>query len=140
MHKIIAPILCLCLLWGCSGQGVVQDTEARQRIETLENEVKTLREQGAERDKAIREELSKIRATLESISAVLEVERGRAGLDQGKPRTPLDKELDAKAKSFVDENLDRLMDLTRKMRDKMEKEFDEHLKQSEETPPQGDQI
>ena len=134
MNKIIAPILCLLLLCGCSAP------ETDKRLEALEAEVLELKQQGIERDKAVREELSKIRATLESISAVLEVERGRADLEQDKPRSPLDKELDTKTRSFVDENLDRLMDLTRKMLDKMEKEFDEHLKQSEETPPQGDKI
>lgn len=136
MMKFAAPLLCLFLLLGCSGQ----DDQARQRIETLEAEVQTLKTEARERDQAIREELAKIRTTLESITAVLEVERGRADLEQGQSKTPMDEELDAKTKSFVDENLDRLMELTRKMLDKMEKEFDEHLNKSEETPPQGEQI
>ncbi|BDQ33986.1 hypothetical protein JCM14722_15280 [Pseudodesulfovibrio portus] len=108
------------------------------RLSALEAEVAALKE----RSLASREELAQVRKNLEAIQDLLKLDRDRARLEQDENTAPpSDEELDAKAKSFVDKNLDRLMEVTKKLLDKMEKELDEQLeKMNEPTPPQGDEI
>ncbi|MCJ2165691.1 MULTISPECIES: hypothetical protein [unclassified Pseudodesulfovibrio] len=139
MKKSVLLVLVLALLFLCACDGPGADP---QRLEALEAEVAALRQEVKQRDQAFKDELIVVRKNLENIQKLLEVDESRAKIreeaESGIPSA--DKELDDKAKSFVDENLDRLLELTRKMLDKMEKEFDEHLKGNKETPPQGDEI
>jgi predicted phage gp36 major capsid-like protein len=134
MKRLAAFVLVLAL-FACSGQG-----SETKRIDALEAEVKALRQEAGERDEAFRTELARVRENLEHIRSMLE-----AGAASDKPAgeagsAPTDKELDDKAKSFVDENLDRLMELTRKLLDKMESELGDKSRTTEEPPVKGDQI
>ena len=141
MKKITLVILGLMLLGivACSGA----ESGVSDRLAALEAEVKALKLEAQIREKSFRGELTQIRKNLEGIKDLLKVEQGRAeALDkpEAKEDTP-DNELDTKAKSFVSENLDRLLEITKKLLDKMEQELDEQLKKTE-TPqaPEGDQI
>jgi len=138
---------------GCS-QGP-SDTD--KRLGALEAEVKSLRDEAAAREKAMREEMAMVRTNLASIRDLLELDKGGAvppvKSEAAKPESvkpgdeakadaesdALDRELDVKAKSFVKESLDRLLVITRKLLDKMERELD---KQQEPAPskPEGDEI
>lgn len=118
--------------FGCSGSD-------ENRLSALEAEVAALKE----RDTVYREELAQVRENLEAIQDLLKIDKGRSELKESPSpdSPPSDEDLDAKAKSFVDKNLDRLLELTKKLLDKMEKELDEQLeKTTEPTPPQGDEI
>ncbi|MEZ7198360.1 hypothetical protein [Pseudodesulfovibrio karagichevae] len=134
--KRLAAFALVLALFACSGQG----PEAK-RLEALEAEVKALRQEAGEREKAFQEELAQVRKNLEDIRSLLENGAGRdtAG-GAAESGAPTDKELDDKAKSFVGENLDRLMELTRKLLDKMESELDDKPQATEEPPVKGDQI
>jgi len=136
MKRLAAFVLVLALV-ACNGPG----PEAK-RLDALEAEVKALRQEAGEREKAFRAELVQVRKNLESIRSMLEKETGsgKAGGAAGSGTAPTDKELDDKAKSFVGENLDRLMELTRKLLDKMESELDRKPQATEEPPAKGDQI
>lgn len=136
MQRLAAFVLVLAL-FACSGPG----PEAK-RLDALEAQVKALRQEAGEREKAFREELVQVRKNLESIRSMLEKGNGpdTAGSGAGSGTAPTDKELDDKAKSFVGENLDRLMELTRKLLDKMESELDRKPPATEEPPAKGDQI
>ncbi|MDD3311295.1 hypothetical protein [Pseudodesulfovibrio sp.] len=129
-------------------------SDAEKRLAALEAEVKALRDEARTREKAMREEMAMVRTNLASIRTILELDRGRAAApdkpgdtpkpdtaspDASGPSDELDRELDAKAKGFVKENLDRLLVITRKLLDKMERELD---KQEETAPPKpkGDEI
>ena len=133
MKRLAAFVLVLAL-FACTGSGSDAD-----RIQALEAEVKALRQEAGERDKAFRVELARVRENLDQIRSMLEAGRG-SGEDAESGGAPTDKELDDKAKSFVGENLDRLMDLTRKLLDKMESELDETPRKTGEPPVKGDEI
>ncbi|OIQ49596.1 hypothetical protein BerOc1_01521 [Pseudodesulfovibrio hydrargyri] len=134
--KRLAAFVLILALFACGGP-----SPEAERIDALEAEVKALRQEAGERDQAFRAELAQVRENLEHIRSMLEkgaVPDGAAGdADSG---APTDKELDDKAKSFVGENLDRLMELTRKLLDKMESELDDKPQSTEEPPVKGDQI
>jgi len=108
------------------------------RLSALEAEVAALKE----RNLAGREELAQVRKNLEAIRELLKLDQSRARLKEGeKTAPPSDEGLDAKARSFVDKNLDRLLEVTKKLLDKMEKELDEQFDEMKEpAPPQGDEI
>jgi hypothetical protein len=135
--KRLAAFFLVLALFACSGPGPEAD-----RLDALEAEVQALRQEAGERDKAFADELARVRENLEGIRALLKENGapGKTGTDAGPGDAPTDKELDAKAKSFVGENLDRLMDLTRKLLDKMESELDDTPQAAEEPPAKGDQI
>ncbi|EGB15052.1 hypothetical protein DND132_1846 [Pseudodesulfovibrio mercurii] len=135
--KRLAALALVLALFACSGPG--PDAE---RVDRLEAQVKSLEQEAAARDKALREELARVRGNLEDIRALLEADKDRSGDggDAGSGAAPSDEELDAKAKSFVGENLDRLMELTRKLLDKMESQLDDTPPATEEPPATGDQI
>lgn len=110
-----------------------------ERLSALEAEVAALKEHNA----INREELAQVRKNLEAIQDLLKIDQGRARLKQGtESETPHSKDsLDSKAKDFVDKNLDRLLELTKKLLDKMEKEMDEQFdKMQKPAPPHGDEI
>ncbi len=142
----MALILSMLPAGGCSS--TPSDTE--KRLGVLENEVKALRSEARTSEKSLREELALIRTNLATIRSLLELERDRSEAvappakseDSAKGKESesdrLDRELDAKAKGFVKENLDRLLAITRKLLDKMEHELD---KQETTSPkPEGDEI
>lgn len=130
-----------CLLAGCSSDS----SGMADRVTVLEAEVQALKAEARVREKAFREELAMIRVNLDGIQSLLEVEKGRAEAlakpeDLPKGDTgDLDEQIDTKAKTFVKENLDRLLAITKKLLDKMERELDE---QTKEQPPasKGDEI
>jgi len=133
-------LILLSALPGCSP--APPETDAR--LAALEAEVKTLKDEARAREKAVREELAMIRTNLGSIQALLEVERERAvaavpPAEGNATGDDLDAELDTKAKSFVKENLDRLMSITRKLLDKMERELDKQDKPAQ-PEAEGDKI
>lgn len=132
-------LLALFLLPACSsGSG---DNE---RLTALEAEVKSLKAEAQAREAHFKKELTQIRKNLEGIRGLIEIEQGRSGslstpqadADSG---NKLDQEIDEKAKSFVSENLDRLLDITKKLLDKMEQELDKQM--VEPAPkPKGEEI
>ena len=134
-------VLAACLLAGCSSEA----PGTSERLDALESEVKALKDEAGAREKALREELAQIRVNLDGIQSMLEVEKGRAEAPEKSEVTPdgeegdLDSQIDTKAKTFVKENLDRLLAITKKLLDKMEQELDKATE--EEAPaPEGDQI
>ena len=136
--SVVLLLMTLLIVPACSGEA-----PDAQRLTALEAEVKALKQETEVRDKVVREELALVRRNLENIRALLEIDRDTITPGPGvPPESPSsgDQDLDKKAKTFVDENLNRLMEMTRKLLDKMEKELDEHLKKTEPAPPQGDQI
>lgn len=121
--------------------------EASDRLAALEAEITALKLEAQARDKAMLEDLNAIRKNLDGIRTLIEVEKKRAKAMDTPPAKPetedekLDDEINKKAKTFVNENLERLLDLTRKLLDKVEKEMDEHMKEKTPTPaPQGKEI
>lgn len=142
---VVALLLSLALLVGCAADTPSTDSD---RLAALEAEVKALKLEAQARESVFKEELAMIRKNLEGISALIEVEKGRAeALDTPKtaPETEsdkLDEAMDNKAKTFVTENLDRLLTITKKLLDKMELELDEQMKKTEPAPakPGGDEI
>lgn len=139
---LVTLALALFSMTACSGDGADS-----ARLTALEAEVKVLKQEAQAREKAFREELAQIRMNLEGIQDLLKIEKKRSAVmddQENEPQTEEDKlnqELDTKAKSFVSENLDRLLAITKKLLDKMEKELDEQMKQHEEQPaPEGDEI
>nr|WP_321259674.1 hypothetical protein [uncultured Pseudodesulfovibrio sp.] len=140
MKKSIVSTTLLCFmfaLFACSGP--VADSE---RLAAVEVELKALKLKAEARDKAIKEELALVRKNLENIQALLEIDESRDAVTEDKESSSpsIEQELDEKAKSFVNENLARLMELTRKLLDNMEQELDERFNEKEQTPPQGDEI
>lgn len=134
-------LLAACLLAGCSSES----PETSERLDALESEVKALKAEAGTREKALREELAQIRVNLDGIQSMLEVEKGRAEAPEKSEAAPeaeegdLDSQIDTKAKTFVKENLDRLLAITKKLLDKMESELDKATE--EEAPaPEGDEI
>lgn len=139
MKKSIATTVLLCVLlvlFACSGPAA--DSE---RLAAVEVELKALKLKSEARDKAIREELASVRKNLENIQALLEIDKSCGAITEEESSSPtIEQELDEKAKSFVNENLARLMELTRKLLDNMEQELDERFNEKTQTPPQGDEI
>lgn len=138
-------VLLLLALCGCNPPSAEKSRDDAARIDALEAEVLALRREGAERDKRFSDELGRVRENLESIRSLLEMDRARAGSGDapgksGSGEPPTDEELDAKAKTFVGENLDRLLDLTRKLLDRMESELDDKLTETGEPPVGGNEI
>lgn len=150
MKHVFISLVCMLTiaLAGCSSQA------PDERLAALEAEVKALKEEATARDKSLREELARIRLNLEGIHSILEVEQGRAALKKAGPKVEapegeepgasgeqLDEKIDEKAKNFVNENLDRLLGLTKKLIDMMETELDKRMTEMENEPePQGDKI
>ncbi|BCS88723.1 hypothetical protein [Pseudodesulfovibrio sediminis] len=137
LTTLILALLILLGLSACKG-----DDESK-RLAALEAEVASLKSEMAARNDEFKAELVRIRKNLEGIESLLKIDKKRTEIKEGEQsgESTSDEELDAKAKSFVNENLDRLMDLTRQMLDSMEKELDEQMdKLNTPTPQQGDEI
>ncbi len=142
-YSVLTLLFTLALaLSGCSSDKAASDPE---RLAALEVEVKALKLEAQAREATFKKELAMIGKSLESIRTLIEVEKHRAdALDTPKPAPQTegekrDDELDTKARSFVNENLDRLLDITKKLLDKMEKELDEQM-QRNQPEPEGDKI
>jgi hypothetical protein len=161
-HAAVAALsLCLLMLptvWGCapeSGQG------QEDRVSALETEMASLRQELRARDGALRDELALFRTELTGLREALRAARPEAAPDgagavaskqEAAPSDPtrekldrMDDELDVKAKTFVSESLDRLLDITKKILDRMDREL-EHQNKTNETgepdsaAPKGDAI
>ncbi|WP_285906749.1 hypothetical protein [Pseudodesulfovibrio pelocollis] len=114
------------------------------RVSALEAEVAALREEMRARDEALRDELSLVRRSIDAVREALMA--GAAPLDGGtapaSPDSPsgdaareaLDDELDIKARTFVKESLDRLLGITKKILDRMDRELDKR-----DEPPAGNE-
>jgi len=123
---------------GCTGDNSSSmSTAEKDRLTALEKQVASLQAEASAREAAFKEELSLIRKNLESIRELMEIEE-ESGKAKAAPKN-FDEEIDAKAKSFVSENLDRLLSLTKKLLDKMEKELDDQMKK-DIPAPKGDDI
>jgi len=141
-------VIVLLSLSGCASQppSEAKGSDSR-RLTALETEVGSLRVEAKAREAALREELASIRENLAAVRDLIKVEQARAkGLTPVDPDAEakaesetMNRELDKKAKNFVSENLDRLLDITGKLLDKMEKEIDEKM-QKKAPEPDGDQI
>ena len=143
---LVALTMSLFLLAACASEPA-KETPATDsgRLAALEAEVKTLKLEAQAREDLFKEELARIGKNLDAIRDLIAMDKSRAqALEDPKPPTTegpkteadtLDEELDTKAKSFVSENLDRLLSITKKLLDKMEKELD---KQTEKTEPAPD--
>lgn len=126
---------------GCSSDTPGMTKAESDRMAALEAEIKALRIESQAREKALKEELASVRKSLDAIHDLIDLDQKRADATK-QPETrgdKLDQEIDEKAKSFVNENLQKLMDITKKLLDKMEKEIDEQM--TKQPPvPEGDQI
>ncbi len=110
--------------------------------------MKALKQEALAREKNLREELGQIRKILEGIQDVMMTQKGlpkaegRSGaVEPDAGDDSLGRELDAKAKSFVNENLDRLFEITKKLLGKIEQELDKEIEKDEaQEVPDGEQI
>lgn len=140
---VTSVLLATVLLFGagCSSETPGMTKAESDRMAALEAEVKALRLEAHAREAALKEELASLHKSLSTIHDLIDMDQKRADAMK-QPETKgdkLDQELDQKAKSFVNENLEKLMDITKKLLDKMEKEIDEQM--TKKAPvPEGDQI
>lgn len=127
--------LVLLSLAACGGEPVDE-----ARFAALEAEVKALKADAQAREARFRDELTQIRKNLEGIQGLIQMDKGADALAAPKTDSAedLDAEIDKKAKSFVSENLDRLLDITKKLLDKMEQELDKTMEQP--AKPKGSEI
>jgi Skp family chaperone for outer membrane proteins len=121
---------------GCVSEPSPPHADTR-RIEALEKEVNALRNEAASRDEALRKELSLIRESLDTMSAL--VKQHKAPAAAKKDDEKLEEAIDTKAKTFVNDSLDRLLDITRKLLDKMNKELNDSMT-TDPPAPEGDHI
>lgn len=133
-----ALLLFILFVAGCAAQ---PDQADSGRLAALEAEVAALKAANAEQNAMFRQELAQIRKNLEGIRQLIELDKVRPKAsaadesDAEAKKDALRDDLDIKAKSFVSENLDRLMDITKKLLDKMETEIDEHMQKTEPEAP-----
>lgn len=139
-YMAMALLLVAAFSMTACGSGSGADNE---RLAALEAEIKALRVDAQAREARFKDELVQIRKNLEGISGLIQVEKGRADAlapqSEADSGDSLDQEIDKKAKSFVSENLDRLLDITKKLLDKMEQELDQQMKDVE-PQPKGEEI
>jgi hypothetical protein len=120
-------------------------------MRALETEVESLRQEMRARDEALRDELAVIRRNIDGVRdalAALGADSSPAPSPSAKPAAPdapatpdaaeaerdaLDNELDVKAKTFVKESMDRLLEITKKLLDRM----DQELEKRDEPPADG---
>lgn len=140
-HGVLGLLLILALaVTGCtSDKPSSMSSSDKERLTALEQEVSSLKAEASAREDAFKKELSLIRKSLDSIHSLLEIEKERPKAETAPKGDQLDDEINNKAKSFVSENLDRLLSITKKLLDKMEKEIDEQMPK-ENPAPKGDEI
>ena len=139
-HTVLLLLaLSLFALGGCTSEPQGADSG---RLAALEAEVAALKAKSVAQEAAFRQELAQIRKNLEGIRSLIALDKERAKVDD--TATPeveaqkdkLQDDMDIKAKTFVNENLDRLLDITKKLLDKMETEIDEQMKKTAPPAPQ----
>ncbi|KAB1441677.1 hypothetical protein [Pseudodesulfovibrio senegalensis] len=146
MKTYVLSMVMLCLFaCGCSAQ----DSEGlsasgpgseygqmQQRMDQLERKVKALQAENRETLSAIRRDLDVVRAQLTALSELL----GQAELPES--GSAPDEDLDKSARSFAKDSLKRMLDLSRKLMQKLENELDKSLNQpeapSQEPEPEGE--
>lgn len=137
---LLVTTVCLAVLLlagGCS-----QEPDAVQgRLQAIEAELAVIKAAGEEREAQLRHELSMINKNLETMRALIELDMQRAEEGTASDDSVKDdaETLEGRTRTFVNENLDRLMDLTKKLIEKMEKEIDE-ARSPKEVEPEGDTI
>ncbi len=137
----LALLLCAAFAMGGCSSDSGKDSE---RLTALEEEVKQLRVDVLEQDMRFKDELTQIRKNLEGIRGLIQVEKKRAealepSQSEGDSGDNFDENINNKAKSFVSENLDRLLDITKKLLDKMEMELDQQMEKTA-PKPKGEEI
>lgn len=117
----------------------------KDKIAALEAEIASIKEQAMAREEAMKQELAALRANFDHIQGLLQAEKERTQTqppvtpEDGQPGSQPDENIEEKAKQFFNENLDKLVDGTKKLLDQMEKEIDEQMKKL--TPaPKGEEI
>lgn len=116
----------LVVLLGCVNE---DQTSGAERLSRLESEVKALKAEARANDQALRDELALIRKNLEAMRVLMEA--GEAPVPPESPSEDLGEGIKEKARAFVEENLDRLMGLTKELLDQMEQELDQRMEQQE---------
>jgi Skp family chaperone for outer membrane proteins len=173
-QTMMTPFAAMCalgfflFLFGCApddgvpaaestGPGVSSGVPEGDRVRALEARLEALRAEVRSRDEALRGELEAIRKSLDEVRDLLRNPAKPGGPAEGAPRADgqesdsqreqdrLDDELDTKAKTFVNESLDRLLEITKKLLDRMSGELDEMDKTPENdgaapAEPKGDAI
>lgn len=142
---IVSALLLVALLGlaGCADDtpsSVPSSSVQADRLTALEAEVATLKEEAITREAAMKEELALIRQNLEHIQSMLAIEKESEKVMKTPPPSDdsVDKELED-AKTSFKESLDRMVDVTKKLLDKMEKEIDEQMKKLSPAP-EGEEI
>lgn len=141
---LLLLLLSILVIGGCASEpssSSMSKTDSG-RLAALEAEVATLKAKGVEQETAFRAELAQIRKNLEGIRELINIDRERANLgaaenaERDAEKNKLQDDMDIKAKSFVNENLDRLLDITKKLLDKMESEIDKQMDKKPDAPQQ----
>jgi hypothetical protein len=140
-----------------SGPSVSSGAPESERVRALEARLEALGAEVRSRDEALRGELEAIRTSLDEVRDLLRNPVRPGEPAEGAPRADgreqnsqreqdrLDDELDTKAKTFVNESLDRLLEITKKLLDRMSGELDELDKTPKDdgaapAEPKGDTI
>ncbi len=153
-QTIMIPFAAMCalgvflFLFGCApddgvpaaegtGSSASSGAPESDRVRALEARVEALKAEVRSRDEALRGELEAIRKSLDEVRDLLRNPAKPGDPAEGAPRAHgqeqdsqreqdrLDDELDTKAKTFVNESLDRLLEITKKLLDRMSGELDE---------------
>ena len=123
---LLAGLLCL---GACAGEPSPADEPTAENLAALRQDVARLRQEVRERDARLREDLTRLRQSLDGVRELLLVAQDRDPALEPPPPDPtgdeeLDRELDRKTKTFVSENLDRLMRIIASLLDRLERELD----------------
>lgn len=125
-------------LGGCSGEtGSSIPSGDKDRLSSLEQQVAELKAEAAAREERMKTELGLIRKNLQHIQTMLQLRDESSDALRSQPSEKGD-ELN-QAKERFQESLDRLVDVTKKLLDKMEKEIDEQMKKLAPAP-KGEEI
>ena len=134
MNRLLLPLLLLALFLGCSSQ----DAQVQSRLDELEKSIASLSDQVQNLDTRIQDRMAGVEEQLDSLrldlknvleylSLSLESLRKTARNDGGN--------LSESAKETIRQNVDRLLDLSGKVLDRLEKELEQGLR--EKAPETG---
>ncbi|WP_147819748.1 hypothetical protein [Salidesulfovibrio onnuriiensis] len=127
MFRLLMPALALCVLLAGCGESPSQELsvpgkvavsgEMEARLSRIEQDLLSLRIENDRRLEALKGDIESLRGQMEQLAEAL---AGRAQKD----------ELDESAREFARESMQRMLDLSKKIMDKLEKEL--------ESTPEGD--